>query len=358
MSISSINQKRLLNAKIAYPSRNLNLESITTLLHGNDVIPNAGDMLLAKVTQTGRRSAIELANGRRSALFVGDEIIVCYGNCYASERYEAQAPKNLETCDLVASGGIAARIDHRHADFEAPTTIQPIGLLADNSHRCINLKDTALPKLVSLFPRPYTVGVVGTSMNAGKTTTATMLIRGLINAGYTVGAAKITGASGRDTWSMVDAGAKLVLDFTHVGFPSTYLISPDQVDTIIEMLVTHLSVAKMDAIVIEVGDGLFQRETAALLNSRTFAKTVDGIILAAVDAMGAVAGTELLERKRLPITAISGRLTASPLAIAEAASATGLSVLDETALSSHTIVDILQIPLQTTSMQMLSASST
>jgi hypothetical protein len=45
MSIFSINQKRLLNAKIAYPSRNLNLESITALLHGNDMIPNAGDML-------------------------------------------------------------------------------------------------------------------------------------------------------------------------------------------------------------------------------------------------------------------------------------------------------------------------
>jgi hypothetical protein len=118
-----------------------------------------------------------------------------------------------------------------------------------------------------------------------------------------------------------------------------FATAPEQVDTIIEMLVTHLSVAKMDAIVIEVGDGLFQRETATLLNSRTFAKTVDSIILAAVDAMGAVAGTELLECKRLPITAISGRLTASPLAIAETANVTGLSVLDEAALSSRTIVD-------------------
>lgn len=348
MNISLINQERLVKAKIAYTPRNLRLESVGALLEGDNVIPNPGDMVLAKVTKIGQHSGLELVHGRRSALFVGDEIIVCYGNRYAPDQFEAQVPKDLGACDLVASGGIAALMNHRHANVKAPTTIQPIGLLADSNNRRINLKDTALPKLVSLFSRPYTVGVVGTSMNAGKTTTAATLIRGLTNAGYTVGAAKVTGTgSGRDTWLMTDAGSKLTLDFTHAGFPSTYLIAPEQVDAIIETLVTHLSVARVDAIVIEVADGLFQRETAALLNSKIFAKTVDSIIFAAGDAMGAVAGAELLERKKLPITAISGRLTASPLAATETANATGLPVLDKVALSSPTIVDVLQIPLQT-----------
>lgn len=344
MNITHINQERLLKTKIAYTPRNLKLESVAALLDGDDVIPKAGDIVLAKVTKIGHHAGLELTHGRRSALFVGDEIIVCYGNRYAPDQFEAQIPKDLGSCDLVASGGIAAQMNHRHANVKAPTSIQPIGLLADNQRR-INLIDTALPKLVSLFSRPYTVGVVGTSMNAGKTTTAATLIRGLVNAGYTVGAAKVTGTgSGRDTWLMTDAGAKLTLDFTHAGFPSTYLATPTQIDSIIETLITHLCVAKVDAIVIEVADGLFQSETAALLHSKVFAKTVDSVIFAAGDAMGAAAGVACLKSKELPVTAISGRLTASPLSIFETEKITGLPVLDKAALSSPDIVDVLQIP--------------
>jgi len=352
MNISLISQERLLNAKIAYTPRNLKLETVFSLLDGDDVIPSAGDIVLAKVTKIGHHGGLELAHGRRSALFVGDEIVVCYGNRYAPDQFEAQVPLDLGPCDLVASGGIAARMNHRHASVKAPTSIQPIGLLADINKQRINLKDTALPKLVSLFSRPYTVGVVGTAMNAGKTTTAATLIRGLVNAGYRVGAAKVTGTgSGRDTWLMTDAGSKLTLDFTHAGFPSTYLATPEQIDNIIETLITHLSVAKVDAIVIEVADGLLQCETAALLDSKVFAKTVDSVIFAAGDAMGAAAGVECLKRKKLPVIAVSGRLTASPLAIIETEKATGLPTLDKAALSSQTIVDVLQMPQQTQPMR-------
>lgn len=356
MNILPINQEHLKSTKIAYTPRNLKLESVASLLHGEEVIPNVGDLLLAKVTKIGQHSALELANGRRSALFVDDEIVVCYGNRYAPDQYEARVPINLGGCDLVASGGVASVINHRHANIKAPTTIQPIGILADSENRRINLIDTALPKIASLFSRPYIVGVVGTSMNAGKTTTAATLIRGLSGAGYAVGAAKVTGTgSGRDTWLMTDAGSKLTLDFTHAGYPSTYLITSEQVDGILETLITHLSAARVDIVVIEVADGLFQRETAALLNSRVFAKMVDSIIFAAGDAMGAVTGVELLERKKLPIVAISGRLTASPLAALETADATGLPVLDKAALSSSSIVDTLQIPLQGTKTKIQSA---
>lgn len=347
MTILPVHQDRLLKAKVAYTPRNLKLGSVKALLDGSDVTPQVGDLVLAEVTKIGHHSSLELAHGRRSALFVGDEIVVCYGNRYAPDQYEAQVPQDLQPCDLVASGGIAASMNYRHAQTKTPTSIRPIGLLIDEHDRCINLKDTALPKLVSLFPHPYTIGVVGTSMNAGKTTTAAALIRGLVSAGYSVGAAKITGTgSGRDTWLMTDAGSKLTLDFTHAGFPSTYLLSPEQIDHIIEILITNLSIANVDVIVVEIADGLLQRETAALLNSKTFYKVVDGIIFAAGEAMGAAAGAELLERKKLPLVGISGRLTASPLAIIETEKVTGLPVLDKAALASPTIVELLQIRQQ------------
>jgi dethiobiotin synthetase len=182
-------------------------------------------------------------------------------------------------------------------------------------------------------------------MNADKITTVATTIRGLANAGYTVGVAKVTGnGSGRDAWLMTHAGSKLTLDVTHAGFPSTDLATPKQVDHIIETLVTHLSVAKMDAIVIEVAGGLLQRETDVLLNSKIFTKIVDSVILAAGNAMDAMTGIASLKCKKLPIAAISGRLTTSPSAIIETKDATGLPVLDKATLSSRTIIDVLQIP--------------
>lgn len=347
MKISPISQERLLNAKRAYTTHSLNLETVVSVLDGDDVIPYAGDMVLAQVTEIGHQTGLELTHGRRSALLVGDEIIVCYGNCHASNQFEAQVPDDLELCDLVVSGGIAASMSYRHADTKAPTRIQPIGLLAGANNQRINLKDIALPKLVSLLPRPYTAGIVGTAMSSGKTTTAATLIRGMVNAGYKVGAAKVTGiGSGRDTWIMTDAGSKLTLDFTHAGFPSTHLATPEEIDNIIETIVAHLSVAKLDAIVIEVADGLLQCETAALLDSKVFAQSVDSVIFAASDAMSAAAGVEYLKRKKLPVTAISGRLAASPSAVIATGKATGLPVLDKAALSSETIMDVLHIPLR------------
>lgn len=358
MNITPINQERLLNAKIAYTPRNLKLASVFAVLQGDDVIPAAGDFVLARVKKIGHHSGLELVHGRRSALFVGDEIIVCYGHRYAPDQFEAQVPGDLGPCDLVASGGIASRMNYRHANMKVPTAIEPVGLLVDRQHRRINLKDTALPKLASLMSRPYTIAVVGTSMNAGKTTTAAALIRGLVNAGYNVGAAKITGTgSGRDTWLMTDAGSKLTLDFTHAGFPSTYLVKPNEIEHIMETLVTHLSVARVDAIVIEVADGLLQRETALLLDSRMFAKIVDSMIFAAGDAMGAIAGVGCLKQKKLPIAAVSGRLTASPLAIIETENAVELPVLDKAALSSPSVIDALQIPLGMNAMRPVSASA-
>jgi len=347
MNTSLINQANLKNSKIAYSARNVTLESIASLLHGDDVIPNSGDMVLARVTKIGQQSELELASGRHSVLFVDDEIIVCYGNCHAADQYDAEVPTDLESCDLVATGGIASLINHRHAHARPSTTLQPLGLLADSHQHRINSKDAALPKVVSLFSRPYTVAVVGTSMHAGKTTVAANMIRGLTNAGYTVGAAKITGtASGSDTWLMIDAGARIALDMTDAGFPSTYLASPEQVDGIVETLMTHLCVARVDAIVIEVGDSLFQRETAAMLDSKVFAKTVDGIILATADAMSAVSGVESLVSKKLPIIALGGHLIDSPLAALETVNAIGLPVLDRVTLGSSDIVNTLQIPLQ------------
>lgn len=342
MNILPISQSRLSNAKTSYTPRNVKLGAAVNLLTGAGVAPQAGDLVLARVENIGQHAGLELTNGRRATLFVGDEIVVCYGNRYAPDQFEAEVPIDLAECHLVAAGGIAARALSWHANMKSPTVIAPIGLLANGQGHRINLSCAALEKSGHPQPLPYTLAVVGTAMNAGKTTTAANLIRGLSNAGLRVGAAKVTGTgSGKDIWFMGDAGANLALDFTDAGFPSTFRSSPAEVAGILDTLTRHLARAGMDAIVLEVADGLYQAETAALLDSPAFSNTVDGVIFAAGDAMGAAAGVSWLRGKGLPVHAVSGLLTASPLAIIEAASATGLPVYDKRMLRDAAIASDL-----------------
>jgi hypothetical protein len=190
----------------------------------------------------------------------------------------------------------------------------------------MNLRDFALHAADTLYePCPPTVAVVGTAMDSGKTQTAAYLVKGLTLAGYKVGYAKITGTgAGGDTWLLKDAGANPVLDFTDAGLVSTYLASPESIEVVFTTLMTHLTHSGVGAAVLEIADGVLQSETAKLLESPVFNEAVGGLLFAANDAMGAVAGSEWLRTRSLPIVGISGVLTASPLQCEESLKATGL----------------------------------
>ncbi len=319
--------ERLALAKAAYTTRRVDKGAIRTLIEAG-VQPRPGDLLLARVIKIGHHKRLELEHGRLAPLFEGDEIVVCYGHRYAPDQFEAEVPEGLEECHLVAAGGIAALCLSRHSSARAPTVIQPLGLLGDDAGRPVNLADWALPPTAIQRPRPFVVAVAGTSMNAGKTTSAAHLIKGLVRSGLKVGAAKVTGTgSGGDRWLMKDAGALEVFDFTDAGFVSTYRASLAEIEEIQVRLIAHLRNSGAEAIVLEIADGLFQQETAALLQSPRFQANVDTILFAAADAMGASCGVEWLRQRQLPVVAVSGCLSASPLAAREAALATGLPVL-------------------------------
>lgn len=338
--------ERIARAKKPYAIRRVPPNHMATLLRGS-IRPRAGNLVLARVDKLGQHSHLELESGRRARLFVGDEIVLTYGNRYAPDQFEAIVPDSLAPCHMVAAGGIASMTLSRHGKMSSPTMITPIGLLGDESGNDLNLASYTLNTIARCDnDRPLTIAVVGASMNAGKTETATSLIKGLTQSGMKVGAAKITGtAAGGDVWSMRDAGAEPVLDFSDAGFPSTYLLPAAQVEATMVTLARHLCTAGVDAIVLEIADGLFQQETAELLKSQVFSKRVDAIIFAAKDALSAVAGVEWLRRHNLPILAVSGVLTSSPLAMREARAAIGLPVLDPETLrdaDSATLLGIMQ----------------
>jgi len=296
-------------------------------------LPISGDLVMATVEEIGQHGRLDLRSGRKARLFPGDEVVVCYANRYSPDQFEAEVPDDFETCDLVAAGGVAARVVSSHARMVTATRLRPIGVLADGDGEVLNLSRWALPGPSASAARVPTVAVLGTAMNAGKTTTAANLVRGLVAAGYRVGAVKVTGTgASNDLYHMSDAGAELVLDCTHAGLPSTYMASEQEIEGVLELLTGHLAQVGVEAIVLEVADGVLQPETAALLKSPVFRSNVDRILFAAPDALGASAGVRAVELVGLGVSAVSGLLTTSPLATRETEAVTGLPVLEVEAL--------------------------
>lgn len=318
--------ERLARAKRSFATRRLRLDDVALL--STSCTPRAGDVVVARVARVGQHSGLQLPDGRRSTLFVGDEVIVAYGNRYAPDQFEALVPPDLSPCALAAGGGIAARVVRSHSRMKAPTELHPIGLLCDEDRRPINLARFALPPVSMPARLPPVIVVAGTSMNAGKTTAASQLVHGLSRAGLRVAAAKLTGtgASG-DTMLMRDAGAQDILDFTDMGLATTYLAPIEELERIADGIVARLADGAAQAIVVEIADGLYQAETAALLRSPRFRRLISGVVFASPDAMGAAAGVEWLGRQRLPVLALAGAMTASPLAVREAVAATRLPVM-------------------------------
>lgn len=319
-------QDRLSSARRAFSTRRIHLIDATRLIVDNHR-PRAGDVILAEVISLGQHRRIENLGGRRGDLYVGDEIIVAYGNRYAPDQFEAYVPDDLGICELVAGGGVAGVVRSRNGRIKAATRIRPIGVLARRSGP-INLGDYAGRRAPTPDRRPPVIAVLGSSMNAGKTTTAATLIHGLTRAGFKVGAAKLTGTgSGGDLWSMTDAGAHRVLDFTDAGHASTFGLSGDEVIDVAQQLLDALAAPGIDIAVVEIADGLLQRETAMLLDAAVEAGWFRGVLFAASDAMSAAFGVSLLRAKGLPVVGVSGLVTVSPLASREAEAQTGLPTL-------------------------------
>ncbi|MDX2273933.1 MAG: molybdopterin-guanine dinucleotide biosynthesis protein MobB [Hyphomonadaceae bacterium] len=318
--------ERLQAAKTAFATRRVDLREVRELIR--EGAPRTGDLILATINEIGHHSRLELTSGRRAQLYPGDEVIVAYGARYAPDQFEAVVPNDLSACDLAAAGGIAARVVARHAHAKKATTLTPVGMLAGEDGAPLNLSRYALPAPAIVGPARNVICVVGTAMNAGKTTLAASLIHGLSKGGVRVGACKVTGTgAGCDMWAVKDAGAVVALDFTDMGYATTAGLPPATVDKIAHSLVTQVEAQDVDMVVVEIADGLLQRETATLLSPpSTFSARLDSVMLAAADAMGAVAGAEWLRKRNLPLSVISGVVTSSPLAMREAEAATGLSL--------------------------------
>lgn len=316
---------RLSAAKRSYTTARADLAEASLLC---DRPPISGDLVLARVAELGNHSRLETPSGRRAALFPGDEIVVCFGNRYAPDQFEALVPSSLGPCHLVAAGGLAAEVVGQHPAVQPATLIEPVGLLAARDGDVLNLARWALPPKPMPVPKPKIVAVIGSSMNSGKTSVAAAMVRSFVASGCAVGAAKVTGTgAGGDPWLYIDSGAVEAVDFTATGLASTYRVDHIRIRSSFTTLIAHLAGLRCEYVVVEVADGILQPETETLLRDDLFRASLDVMVFAAADAVGAVTGPARLREFGYTVRAASGLVSASPLALREARTAMTTPVL-------------------------------
>jgi len=292
-----------------------------------------GDLILAHVDKVGQHRRVQLSSGRPSLIYPGDAVVMACGARYAPDQFEGLAEIDPDGADLLAGGGCIGRMVARNSQVKPATRLMPAARLLDAFGNPVNLEDFALAPGPDA-PRPPVIGVVGTSMNSGKTLATAQLVLGLRRAGFRVGAIKATGTGAfGDFNEYSDSGAHYVADFTDAGMVSTYREPLGRIKSGTETLLAEAGARGCDIVVMEVADGLLQRETARIIADPWFGDLISGLIFACGDAVAAAGGAAMLARLGLKPDAVTGVVSCSPMASAEAAQATGLTVLSKADLA-------------------------
>ena len=182
-----------------------------------------GDYVVGKVVDAkGSLAKVELANGRIAHQVEGDLVVGAFGIRRAT--LEAVGDWQSIQPDLIMHNltiaGLFGRLTSASYLLPQLPTLTYLGHVTRQDHK-VRMQDFVPDLSLLPYTRP-TILIIGTSMSAGKTTTARIIIHLLTQLDLNVIGAKLTGAGRyRDILAMLDAGASKVFDFVDVGLPSS-----------------------------------------------------------------------------------------------------------------------------------------
>lgn len=301
-----------------------------TVLAQTAEAPRAGDVALVEIDKLGYHSKITTSDQGRLRLYPCDVLVTVFGNRYATDAYEGRIT-GADELHMLTGAGMIGTVTCRHRKMKAPTQLSLLGYLGDEQGARLNLKQLQFRPRQLECEGPPVILMIGTGMNSGKTTTGTKLIKSLLAQGLRVAACKLTGSvSHNDLLELRSTGAHDVRDFSDYGFPSTYLCDTDELVPLFETMLADAGRANPDLIVMEIADGLLQRETQLLLRHPTIRRSVRGVLHTAGCAASALYGISQLEQCGHQVIGVSGLVTSAPLFVRELAQQTRVPVCSST----------------------------
>lgn len=314
-------------------------------------IPAAGDVAVFRVITLGKHTRIQTESGRNTLILPDDLIMGAFGTRYATSQIEGYVPKSyLESYDILGQGGVIGQAISWHLNYElvGTTKVELIGYVVNTDGQVVNTIKNFEPLLtfdpISFLDSPKVILSLGTSMDSGKTSSAAFLAHGLKKAGKTVAFIKLTGTTyTKDKNFVQDYGAHDSIDFSDFGFPSTYMCDTEVLlDLYQSLLAKMVNSVNPDYVIVEIADGLLERETNALLKHSAFKSQFQGTIFSASGSLSGIAGAKKLEDLGINIIGISGLVTTSPLLVDEIRQNSKYNVLLMEDLMSEKIIQIIE----------------
>ncbi|RME35717.1 MAG: DUF1611 domain-containing protein [Gammaproteobacteria bacterium] len=294
-----------------------------------------GDYVVCRVTvPPGGLRAVELSSGRLAQAMDGDVVVGALGRRAATlEVVGDWRASDGVRLDLMTPAGLIGRITSQSRFLQPLIQLEYLGHASRGEERLgmgqfvadLDQKEFQLPVVL----------IVGTSMSAGKTTTARIVTNRLKAAGRRVVAAKFTGAARyRDILSMRDAGAERVCDFVDAGLPST--VCPAEVfRSAVGQMLAILAAHPADVAVIEAGASPLEPYNGALA-MELLAPWIRVEILCASDPY-AVAGVVQAFERRPDLVAGGAANTSAGIGLVQRL--TGLEALDLSDPASYEALD-------------------
>jgi hypothetical protein len=308
--------------------------------------PSLGDVGLFKVLSIGKHRMVQCVDGINRTITPDDCFFGVFGNRYASAQIEGYVPDAPgRKHEILGQGGLIGKAVSFHSAYRrrGATKVELLAYAIQEGGRVANTYTFVNGHApISSANRPKVILSLGARMDSGKTTSAAHMVRGLKMSGRSVAYVKLTGsAHSNDRRFAFDMGADHSVDFSDLGVPSTFLLGIEDLLRIYSTLLGGLSPMPEFAVV-EIADGILQRETALLLSQPEFVASVSHAVFSCCDSLSALAGLAQLKLWGITPFAISGPISCSPLLIKELGEQVEVPVLTKKDLSSGAWVEPLE----------------
>jgi hypothetical protein len=286
---------------------------------------------------------------------MGDVVVGALGHRNALRGYSGHLPKKLAKGDrvqLLNIGGVIGICDSANPDVGPPFECEVLGGVLEFPYlgERIGIPARAGSAKLDMDAKLETNGVpvvalAGTCMDSGKTVASCAIVSRLRHLGLNVAACKATGVSlRRDVLAMEDAGATSTMIFSDLGIVTT---TARNGPALTRSLLTALSVAKPDVIVLELGDGLLgSYGVGAILKDDQLRAALSIVVLCANDPVGAWGGAKILRDEfSIEPAVVTGPATDNDVGveqIAERLSLPGINALSNGPELGDLIADLLK----------------
>ena len=291
-----------------------------------------GDYVVGQISSPPSSLArIELRNGRMAEVVEGDLIVGTFGKRHTTleDVGDWRAIGEDLRMEALTAGGLFGKVTS--ASFLLPQLLP----LSYKGHilvggASVTMRDFVPPPPERSFELPVVL-VIGTSMSAGKTTSAKVIVRLLREAGLRVIGSKLSGSGRyRDILTMEDAGAEHIFDFVDAGLPST-VVPKEEYRWALRNLLARMAAVDADVLVAEAGGSPLEPYNGATAIEE-LGPNVRCTVLSASDAYGVIGLTAALGSRPDLVTGLATSTEAGIELVEKLSGIKALNVLDRGSL--------------------------